>query len=123
MTFLGRDDEIFMRRGGRTSTTKIEATALDVPGVTQAAVNPPGADGVLHIWVVSRGSGADVLRGLSERLDPAKVPDQRWVQDRLPQTPHRRVDRQRLRQAERNVPGHVADVAETTTGTTTGTTT
>lgn len=104
LTFLGRDDDIFKRRGMRTSTAEIEAAALDVPGVVQAAVNPPGPDGRLHLWVVSNAAPADVLRGLSERLEPAKVPDHCWVRERLPQTAHGKVDKRGLREAERDLP-------------------
>jgi acyl-coenzyme A synthetase/AMP-(fatty) acid ligase len=116
LTFLGRDDEIFKRRGMRTSTAEIEAAALDVPGVRQAAAAPPGVDGVLHLWVVSWVSGADVLRGLAERLEAGKVPDHCWVLDQLPQTVHGKVDKRRLRQALWDVPGsrRAADAAETT---------
>lgn len=125
LAFLGRNDEIFKRRGMRTSTTEIEAAALDVPGVTQAAAAPPGADGVLRIWVVSRDSGADVLQGLYERLEPAKVPDHCRVLDQLPLTVHGKVDKQRLRQMERNPlrARSAADAADTTEAAgTTGTT-
>ncbi|MFD9498147.1 class I adenylate-forming enzyme family protein [Streptomyces sp. NPDC060035] len=121
LTFLGRNDDIFKRRGMRTSTAEIEAAALDVPGVVQAAVNPPGADGVLHLWVVSEAASATVLAGLAERLEPAKVPDHCWVRDRLPQTVHKKIDKQQLREAERNLPVRPARAAGTTgtAGTTT----
>ncbi len=96
VTFTGRDDEIFKRRGIRTSTAEIEAAALDVHGVTQAAVRPPGPDGALHLWVVAQCSAEDVLNALFERLEAAKVPDHCRVLDRLPQTAHGKVDRKRL---------------------------
>ncbi|MFF0086641.1 class I adenylate-forming enzyme family protein [Streptomyces canus] len=96
LTFVGRVDDIFKRRGMRTSTAEIEAAALDVPGVTQAAVRPPGPDGELHLWVATEHSAEDVLRFLLERLEAGKVPDHCWVLDRLPQTAHGKVDKKRL---------------------------
>ncbi|MFF4501682.1 hypothetical protein [Streptomyces sp. NPDC001401] len=68
---------------GAASTAEIEATALDVPCVTQAAVRPPGPDGELHLWVATEHSAEEVLRSLFERLEAAKVPDRCWVLDRL----------------------------------------
>ncbi|MDF3139843.1 MULTISPECIES: AMP-binding protein [unclassified Streptomyces] len=100
LTFLGRRDEIFKRHGVRTSTAELEGAALDIPGVSEAAVLPPGADGLVHLWVSTTDSPTDILRALGERLEPAKLPDHCWVCDRLPHTVHGKVDKQRLRRGE-----------------------
>ena len=84
--FEGRRDDMFKRRGIRMTVTEIEAAALDVPGVRSAAVLPPGDDHDLVIWVAGEVKSAQVLRGLSERLEPQKVPAACTVLEELPLT-------------------------------------
>lgn len=95
----GRRDEIYQQRGVRTGALEVEAAALDVPGVRQAAVLPPvgGADAVLA--VAADGTPAGVLRQLAERLEAAKLPRRCLVLDRLPVTERGKVDKDRLRHA------------------------
>ncbi|WP_399930744.1 class I adenylate-forming enzyme family protein [Streptomyces kanamyceticus] len=92
----GRRDDLFKRRGVRTSALEIEAAALDVPGVRAAALLPP-AEGKDMLLVVAGGlPAAEVLGRLAERLEPAKVPPACHVLPELPLTPHGKTDKQRL---------------------------
>lgn len=96
--FRGRFDDVYKSRGHRVSTVEVEAAALDVPGVDEAAVVPPATDAEgARLFVVGSVEPAQVLAGLRERLEPAKVPDAVDVLDRLPLTTNRKVDRDRLR--------------------------
>ena len=95
--FVGRTDDLFKRRGWRMSTQELETAMLDVPGVRAAAAVPPDEDGILTVWAVTDLSPRTVLRGLAERLGPAKVPDRCLVLDELPRTTNGKTDRARLR--------------------------
>jgi amino acid adenylation domain-containing protein len=94
--FVGRSDDIFKRNGTRVSTVEVEAAALDVPGVEAAAAIPPGPHGDLIVVAVGLCPAEDVLRGLRERLEPAKVPVRCVLVPELPTTPNGKVDRVRL---------------------------
>lgn len=72
--FDGRRDDMFKYRGTRTSTVEIEAAAMDIPGVRAAAVLVPDDRHDLTICVDADLRPDEVLRGLAERLEPAKVP-------------------------------------------------
>lgn len=101
--FVGRRDDIFKRRGWRTSCAEIEQAMLDVPGTRQAACVPPGPDGVLTVWAVTDRQPTEMLREIGARLGAARVPDRCVVVDQLPQTPNGKVDRAALRDS----PGQV----------------
>ncbi|KIZ15728.1 hypothetical protein SNA_25010 [Streptomyces natalensis ATCC 27448] len=96
LTVVGRRDDIFKRRGVRMSTAEIEAAALDIPGVSEAAVVAPDGSGELRMWVVSVLSGPGVLKELSKRLGPFKVPDRCTVLASIPRTVNGKADKQRL---------------------------
>lgn len=93
----GRLDETFKRRGVRMSCQEIEAAALGIPGVTEAAVLPPAPAHDLTIVVVSQLPPASVLRSLAERLPPEKRPVHCHVFPRLPVTSRGKIDRDLLR--------------------------
>jgi amino acid adenylation domain-containing protein len=91
--FEGRRDDMFKRKGIRMSTIEIEAAAMDLPGVRAAAVLPPTADRDLALCVETELAPHTVLRELSLRLEPAKVPALcRTVTD-LPLTLHGKNER------------------------------
>ncbi|MGW2460952.1 class I adenylate-forming enzyme family protein [Streptomyces sp. NPDC004457] len=97
--FVGRDDDVFKRRGWRMSTQELETAMLDVPGVRQAAAVRPGPDGLLTVWAVTGRTEREVLRGVAGRLGPAKTPDRCVVVDALPLTANGKVDKAVLRES------------------------
>jgi amino acid adenylation domain-containing protein len=94
--FHGRKDDMFKRRGVRSSATEIEAATLDIEGVTAAAAVPPGPGRDLVVFVVAAVPPEQVLAGLAERLESAKVPAACHPLSELPLTPNGKTDRQRL---------------------------
>ncbi|MFE7741644.1 class I adenylate-forming enzyme family protein [Nocardia sp. NPDC057455] len=72
--FRGRRDQLFKSRGVRTSVAEVEAAALAVPGVLDAAVLPPRGDDDAVLFAVTASTPTEVLRGLRDRLEPLKVP-------------------------------------------------
>ncbi|AEV87129.1 peptide synthetase [Actinoplanes sp. SE50] len=94
--FAGRRDDLFKRRGTRVSVLEIEAAAVDIPGVRAAAVLPPTADGDLVMFVDAALTGPEVLREMSVRLEPAKVPSHCHVVASLPLTPNGKTDKKSL---------------------------
>ncbi|WP_433272775.1 AMP-binding protein [Actinosynnema sp. CS-041913] len=95
--FAGRKDDVFKLRGTRTSTVEIEAAALALDGVTQAAVLPPGADREAVLCVVATVPPREVLNGLRELLGSLKVPQTCRVVESMPLNVNGKVDRQALR--------------------------
>lgn len=80
------------------STPEIEAAALDVPGVRAAAALPP-RDGLDLRLVVTGQDGLtahQVIEGLEQRLEAAKVPASCRVLARMPLTPNGKTDRKAL---------------------------
>jgi amino acid adenylation domain-containing protein len=94
--FEGRRDDLFKRRGVRMSCQEIEAAAVDVPGVEAAAVLPPADGHDLTVFAVTGLPAADVLAGLAERLEDAKVPADCRPVAGLPLTPNGKTDKRRL---------------------------
>ncbi|MEV4517024.1 class I adenylate-forming enzyme family protein [Dactylosporangium sp. NPDC049525] len=96
--FRGRFDDVYKSRGHRVSTLEVEAAALDVPGVAEAAVVPPHHDGdSVRLFTTGTAPADAVLAGLRERLEPAKVPDTVRVLERMPLSTNRKIDRHQLR--------------------------
>lgn len=93
----GRRDHIFKRRGVRTSVAEVEAAALDIPGVQEAALTPPGSDEESVLFVVGDVTQAEMLRGLDERLGRAKTPDRCVIVEQLPRGSTGKIDRNSLR--------------------------
>ncbi|MFI0982051.1 class I adenylate-forming enzyme family protein [Streptomyces sp. NPDC021093] len=94
----GRLDDQFKRRGVRMSTPEIEAAALDVPGVRAAAALPPRDRLDLRLVVTGEDglTAREVLDGLEQRLEAAKVPADCRVIARMPLTPNGKTDRKAL---------------------------
>lgn len=104
LRFVGRLDDIFKRRGHRMSTPELESAMLDIPGVRAAAAAPPEPDGTLVVWAVTELTPHDVVRGVAERLGPARAPDRCVVVPELPLTVNGKVDRSALRALAHEVP-------------------
>ncbi|MDV9194462.1 class I adenylate-forming enzyme family protein [Streptomyces sp. Wh19] len=96
LTFVGRRDDIFKRRGVRTSTLEIEAAALDIPEVHEAAAVLTGASRQCVLWVRGALRDVEVLRGVADRLGPARLPDRCLVIDALPRTSNGKIDKRGL---------------------------
>ncbi|WP_107471328.1 AMP-binding protein [Streptomyces monashensis] len=95
--FQGRRDDLFKRRGHRMSAIEIEAAALDVPGVREAALLVPEGGRDMVLFTVGEATPEQVIEGLSDRLEAAKVPEECQVLPALPLTPNGKTDRKRLR--------------------------
>jgi acyl-CoA synthetase (AMP-forming)/AMP-acid ligase II len=110
--FVGRQDDIFKRRGVRMNPYEVEEALRDVPGVREAVVlrdAVPGGTGTagdargegMVAVVLGDVTGAEVLRAAAIRLDPARVPDRCVVVDALPATANGKVDRSALQRLVR----------------------
>ncbi|MFC3575133.1 class I adenylate-forming enzyme family protein [Streptomyces yaanensis] len=95
--FQGRRDDLFKRRGTRMSAIEIEAAALDVEGIREAALLVPEAGRDMVLFTVGEPTAEQVLAKLAERLEAAKVPDVCHVLPALPLTPNGKTDRKRLK--------------------------
>lgn len=94
--FRGRRDDMFKRKGFRMSTLEIEAAAMDIPGVRAAAALPPGESHDLALFVESDLSPRLIIKELSVRLEPAKVPATCRVLAEFPLTLHGKNARREL---------------------------
>jgi amino acid adenylation domain-containing protein len=104
--FAGRMDETYKSRGLRVSAAEVEAAALDVPGVTAAAVLPPCAgEPAALLAVTGHVSPSHVLKELTTRLEDFKVPAACHVLPAMPLTAHGKTDKKTvtawLREASR----------------------
>ena len=83
--FVGRRDEVYKQRGFRVSAVEVEAAALTVPGVRQAAVLPPARDrGAVLVVAGDSLLASTVLAALAERLEDHQVPQRCSVVAELP---------------------------------------
>jgi acyl-CoA synthetase (AMP-forming)/AMP-acid ligase II len=94
--FAGRRDDQFKRHGTRMSAIEIEAAAVDVPGVTAAALLPPDGGRDMVLVVTGDVEPEAVLSGIGERLEQAKVPPVCVVRAQLPLTPNGKTDKKTL---------------------------
>jgi acyl-CoA synthetase (AMP-forming)/AMP-acid ligase II len=93
---LGRLDDTFSRRGVRMSCQEIEHAALDIPGISQAAVVPATGSHDMALFVAGALRPDQVLRALADRLSADKCPPHCQVLTALPVTPHGKPDRRAL---------------------------
>ncbi|MFG2723422.1 AMP-binding protein [Streptomyces sp. NPDC048416] len=96
--FQGRRDDMFKRKGIRMSTVEIEAAAMDIPGVRQAAVLPPSDRHDLALFVESELAPHVILRELARRLEQQKVPAICRVLSAFPLTLHGKNEKKQLAQ-------------------------
>ncbi|MEV7195518.1 AMP-binding protein [Streptomyces sp. NPDC093510] len=95
--FEGRRDDMFKRKGMRVSTIEIEAAAMDVPGVRNAAVLKPAEGRDLMIFIESDSlTPQAVLRELADRLEAVKVPSLCRVIDSFPLNSNGKNSKQQL---------------------------
>ncbi|MBL1082472.1 AMP-binding protein [Streptomyces actinomycinicus] len=94
--YEGRRDDMFKHKGVRMSTTEIESAATDIPGVRAAAVLPPADGRALAVFAEGDIDPHALLKELSLRLEPAKVPAVGRIVAELPLTPHGKHDRKQL---------------------------
>ena len=103
MEYLGRTDQRVKIRGCRVEPGDLRAALIRCPGIADAAVLArPDARGELSLvaYAVPRGGRGVDVRGLRERLREM-VPDYLWPAaivplERLPLTPHGKLDRRAL---------------------------
>src|SRR5207247_1211919 len=107
LEFVGRADNQVKVRGFRVELGEIEVALQDHPGVAAAAVSaaPDGAGEARlvgyvvprHGWTRGRPPDRDELTAFLQRRLPAyMVPSVFAVLERLPQTPHGKIDRNAL---------------------------
>ncbi|MFF5302452.1 class I adenylate-forming enzyme family protein [Streptomyces sp. NPDC013161] len=98
--FSGRRDQVFKRRGTRTSVLEIEEAARSLPGVRDAAVLPPSGHRDAVLYLAGDTTPRQALAGLGQLLDPAKVPALCRIVEALPLTPNGKVSRPLLEEWE-----------------------
>jgi amino acid adenylation domain-containing protein len=92
--FAGRIDQTYKCRGLRVSAAEVEAAALDVPGVTAAAVlAPSGTRPGALLAVTGEVTPSQVIKELTTRLEDFKVPAACHVLTAMPLTAHGKTDR------------------------------
>ena len=102
LTLFGRDSETLIRAGLNVELAPIEAAALAIPGVDEAAVvaladarmgEVPALAVVLH---PDGPSGGEIRRALRAALPSPSMPSRILVLEGLPRTPRGKLDRQAL---------------------------
>ncbi|WP_338886327.1 AMP-binding protein [Rhodococcus sovatensis] len=102
LTLFGRDSETLIRGGLNVELTPIEAAALDIPGVDEAAVvaiadERMGEAPALAVVVDSDGpSVSEIRRALRATLPSPSMPSRILLLAGLPRTPRGKLDRQAL---------------------------
>ncbi|WP_327101694.1 class I adenylate-forming enzyme family protein [Streptomyces sp. Wh19] len=94
----GRDD-LFKRRGLRTSRAEIEAAATGLDGVEAAAAAADVSGLGPVVWYVGHAAETQVRLGLEDRLERPKVPDAVRRVSYLPRTVNGKVSRSDLVEA------------------------
>jgi acyl-CoA synthetase (AMP-forming)/AMP-acid ligase II len=97
--FVGRDDDIYKQRGFRVSAVEVEAAALDVPGVDQAAVLLPDETHPARLVVTGAVTTGTLAEELAARLERGKLPGGYVVTGRLPRNVNGKTDKSALRAA------------------------
>lgn len=102
LTLFGRDSETLIRAGLNVELAPIEAAALGVPGVVEAACIALEDKRMGQVPALALVRGADILplneirRHLRAALPAPSMPSRILVLDALPRTPRGKVDRQAL---------------------------
>lgn len=104
LDYLGRADGQVKVRGYRIELGAVEAALRQLPGVEDAAallLTPPGADPVLHAWLVGTPPGTgepSVREQLACQLPGSHLPAHIHWLDQLPRLPNYKLDPVALRQ-------------------------
>jgi acyl-CoA synthetase (AMP-forming)/AMP-acid ligase II len=94
--FHGRGDDIFKQRGYRVSAAEIEAAALNVAGITQAAVLKPTERRGAVLVAVGDISVDALLEALRQRLEDYRIPETVIVRESLAFTGRGKIDKKAL---------------------------
>jgi acyl-CoA synthetase (AMP-forming)/AMP-acid ligase II len=96
----GRIDEQYKENGYRVSAAEIEAAALDVPGVSQAALLPPldGQGSCLVVSCHAKTTVGELVAQLAERIERDKLPRRTVLRDSMPLTLNGKIDKKTLRE-------------------------
>ncbi|MEU1733451.1 non-ribosomal peptide synthetase [Streptosporangium sp. NPDC020145] len=106
LVFVGRADDQVKLRGFRIELGEVETALTRLPGVREAAVVLHERGDRLVGYVVSDGLTEDPGEGLAALLPAHMVPQTIVTVERLPLTPHGKLDRDAL--ARRPLPARVA---------------
>jgi amino acid adenylation domain-containing protein len=113
LEYLGRIDQQVKIRGFRIEPGEIEAALREQAGVEEAVVmarEEAGGDRRLVAYVVGEAAEEEELRrALRERLPEHMVPWRIVALERLPLTPHGKVDRRKLPPPQPQKPGRPED--------------
>lgn len=98
--FHGRSDFLIKHKGHRLSPAEVEEEACRLPGVVAAGCVKDEARDLLCLFVSCADTSLDedkITLMLSEKLEPAKVPNRIIFLPELPKTANEKVDRKALR--------------------------
>lgn len=97
--FHGRGDFLIKHKGHRLSPAEVEEAACQLPLITLAGcVKHESRDQlVLFVQTTAEMAEKDLVLALSEKLEPAKVPDRILFLPALPLTGNQKVDRKALK--------------------------
>ena len=98
--FHGRSDFLIKHKGHRLSPAEVEEEACRIPGVVAAGCVKDEARDQLCLFVSTSDSALDeptLTLMLSDKLEPAKVPNRVIFLPELPKTANEKVDRKALR--------------------------
>lgn len=96
--FHGRQDDIYKQKGYRVSALEVEASALNVKGVEQAALIPYVDDKGAVLFIQGTITQDELLHQLHLRLESSKVPDRIVSSERLPLTMNGKIDKNHLKE-------------------------
>jgi len=101
--FLGRKDDMIKSRGERVSAKEVENVIHEVPGVVEAAVIgiPDEIAGqAIKAFIVRDNdihlTEKDIMKYCTDNLEPFAVPKFIEYVDKLPKTPHGKIDKKAL---------------------------
>lgn len=97
--FHGRGDFLIKHKGHRLSPVEVEEAACQLPRITLAGcVKDESRDQlVLFVQTTAEMADKDLILALSEKLEPAKVPDRVLFLPTIPLTGNQKVDRKALK--------------------------